>query len=148
MDIKNFRLKTKNNYKKINYSSFNDENSFFDYVAQQLSNGIDILELQEDKLSSKQFLSIAKKTRELCSIYDALFFIYERCDIAFLCDADGIILSNESISLNNAKNILGDGFMYGYLIENNNEITNQFDFVVSENTMNSCDFNTPYFKRK
>lgn len=148
MDIKNFRLKTKHNYKKVNCSSFCDENSFFDHVAQQLSNGVDALELEENKLSSKQFLSIAKKTRELCSIYDALFFINDRCDITFLCEADGVVLSKESISLENAKNILGENFMYGYLIENKKEITNQYDFYVSENAINNREFDKPYFIRK
>ena len=148
MDIKNFRLKTKNNYKKVNYTSICDENSFFDDVALQLSCGVDALELEVDNISSKQHLSIAKKLRELCSIYDALFFISDRCDIAFLCEADGIILSKESISFENAKNILGEDFMYGYLIEDEKEITNQFDFYISTNTINNWAFDKPLFIRK
>ena len=105
MDIKNFRLKSKKNYKKVNFSLFNDENSFYDYVARLLENGTDIIEFEETNISSRQFLSIAKKLRELCSIYEALFFIYERCDIALLCEADGIVLSDESIGLKNAKKV-------------------------------------------
>ena len=148
MDIKNFRLKSKKNYKKVNFSLFNDENSFYDYVARLLENGTDIIEFEETNISSRQFLSIAKKLRELCSIYEALFFIYDRCDIALLCEADGIVLSDESIELKNAKNILGKEFMYGYFIKNKNLPNEEFDFLVSENSIKYSDLDLPCYIRK
>lgn len=149
MDIKNFRLKNKKNYQQVNYSSFNNEDSFFNFIAEKLSNGVDILEFKEEKISSKLFLSLARKIRELCSIYEALFFIYDRCDIAFLCEADGVISSSKSIDLQQAKHILGENAMYGYLIEGKCNldkcVEEKYDFFVSTEKIDNYTVK-PFFK--
>lgn len=149
MDIKNFRLQNRKNIKKISASIEKNCNEILNDIALNLEEGVDIICLSNKDFTSKSFLELAFRTRELCSLYEALLFIEEKIDIAFLCCADGIVLSKNSIDINQAKKILDENFMFGFYTEEKKEqkekFLSEYDFLIFSKKENTFDFEIPHF---
>ena len=75
--------------------------------------GIKIIQLNGSKLTSSDFLSFAFKLRQITSIFNVLFFIEDRLDIAKIIDADGVFLSETSIDFDHAKIIIDEDKVFG-----------------------------------
>ena len=66
-------------------------------------------------------IELGKRIRELCSIYNALFIIYDRLDIAQIVHADGVLLEEDSIDVETTREILGSNFIIGIQINKEND---------------------------
>lgn len=98
------------NREKRFVANFTDDTSvdkFLDNLAGELSSGADLIIFKTSALSGIS-LEVAKKAKLLAGEFDATFLIYDRADLAFLTEADGILLDESSISETNARKILGD----------------------------------------
>ena len=76
-------------------------------IASVLEAGVKIIQYRPKNIIDKRVLKEAKKIRELCKGYSALFIINDRIDIALACDADGVHLGQEDIDIKSARKILG-----------------------------------------
>lgn len=148
MKINKLRLKDKNKYLVINTNLFDEETSLLDFIASELENGMQILQLNTNNVTTKMLINSGRKIRELCSIYNALLIVNDRIDIAQNIEADGIFLDENSFDIHTAKEYLGENIIVGtnyqsenadYIITNKNcnEISNIICFAKDLNRNNN-----------
>lgn len=111
------KLAEKKLYLVTNSDKFESEDDFLNAVASALKGGVDILQLREKNKSAKEIISLGKKIKELCSLYDATFIVNDRVDIALSIGADGVHLGQDDMDINSAreliKNTRGSDFIIG-----------------------------------
>lgn len=111
--LNKFRLEDKNLYLVTSSDAFENDDDFLNAVASSLEGGVRLLQLREKSHDAKRIIRLGKKIRELTSIYDAIFILNDRIDIAQIIDADGIHLGQDDIGIKEARNILGDKMIIG-----------------------------------
>lgn len=141
MNINQLRLKNKKTYMIVNSNTFNNEDDFLDAIAKELKEGIDIIELRESCSTPDKIIRIGKKIRELCSIFNTLFIINDRIDIAQVIQADGILLNRFSFDILYARELTNDKTIIGKVVSNKEEIEDAekkgADFLVFEEEINA-----------
>jgi thiamine-phosphate pyrophosphorylase len=111
--IKAKRLQDKKLYLVTDRSKFETVDSFLNAVAAALKGGVQIVQLREKNSTAKEFIQIARKVKELCALYDAIFIINDRVDIAHIVGADGIHLGQDDIDIKSARHLLGKDIIVG-----------------------------------
>ena len=107
------RLEDKKLYLVTDRSKFSSVDEFLDAVAASLKGGVQIVQLREKTANAKEFLELGRKVKELCALYDALFIINDRVDIAHIIGADGVHLGQDDIDIDSARHILGKDAIIG-----------------------------------
>lgn len=125
-NLKEILLKDKNIALYID----NKTENTLDSIAQALKNNIKIIHFFIKNLSDKKNIELAFKIRQLCSIYDSLFIINSRVDIAKITNADGICLNKNDIDVKYAKDILGSDKIFCYF-DDDTSYNNDFDYICS-----------------
>lgn len=95
--------------KKQEYYFTSSDN--IDEIAGKLNSGVDIIIFNPIYDDSKN-ITIARQIRQLCSILDKLFVVQQRADLVEICDADGIYLKHDDMTIQNAKKILHDNIFF------------------------------------
>lgn len=113
-NIKKVRLNKVRNILAVEYKLFDSDNTILDKTAKYLTACCNLVEFYPDSSNDNKNLKIAIKLRQLCSIYDSLFLIRSRLDIAQIADADGILLDINSISPQDARKIINDDKIIGF----------------------------------
>lgn len=105
--------KIRNRQKRFvaNFTDETNADKFLDELAKELNSGADLI-IFKTNANTGISIEIAQKAKLLCAEFDATFLIYDRADIAYLIEADGMALDPKSISESNAKKILGDNVLY------------------------------------
>lgn len=111
--LKMKKLNEKKLYLVTDRSKFSSVDEFLDAVAASLKGGVEIVQLREKSASAKEIIDIGKKVKELCAIYDALFIINDRVDIARILQADGVHLGQDDIDIHSARHMLGKDAIIG-----------------------------------
>lgn len=73
-----------------------------------LQGGVKAVQLREKDLATADLLALAQSLRQLTRQYHAKLFINDRIDIALAVDADGVHLTETSVSVLEARQQLGD----------------------------------------
>jgi thiamine-phosphate pyrophosphorylase len=107
------RLEDKKLYLVTDRSKFSSVDEFLDTVAASLKGGVQIVQLREKTANAKEFLELGRKVKELCALYDALFIINDRVDVAHIVGADGVHLGQDDIDIDSARHILGKDAIVG-----------------------------------
>ncbi len=82
---------------------------FLNAVEQSFLGGIRLFQLRlKNELSDKDHLDLARSVRKLTRQYNVTFFINDRPDIARLCEADGLHLGPDDMSVEDARKIAGN----------------------------------------
>ncbi len=105
--------KIRNRQKRF-VANFSDEtpvDEFLDQIAKELSDGTDLIIFKTTACTGIS-LNAAKKIKLLAGEFDATFLIYDRADIAFLTEADGLALDENSICEADAGKILGEDSLF------------------------------------
>ncbi len=89
------------------------ELSFVELTEKILAGGGRLIQLRIKDLSACEYLSIAKRARELTRRSKALLIINDRVDIALAVEADGVHLGQEDLPLQSARKILGEKVIIG-----------------------------------
>ena len=111
-NIKSALLNNKNIYLITSQNNM-DDSEFIDRIALILNAGVKLIQYREKNKTAKEMINIAKKLRQLCSMYDALLIINDRIDIAKIVDADGVHLGQDDIDINSARKLLGEDKIIG-----------------------------------
>lgn len=119
---KNFILNNRHNYLKEIISATTDEDEILNIIAEKICGEFDILEVENGGMTDGNFLGICKKVKLLCAEFDVIFLIKSRCDIAFLCGADGVYLEQDDIDIHCAREILGQNSLIGISVYNNEQV--------------------------
>jgi len=109
--IIDYKIRKKGKRFVANFTDETNPGEFLDNLAQELSNGADLIIF---KTIAPTGISVktAKKAKLLAGEFDATFLIYDRADIAFLTEADGLLLDENSISEADAQKILGQDALF------------------------------------
>lgn len=102
-----YKIRNRENRFVANFTENTNIENFLDEIAAQLNKGANLI-IFKTTASSGISLDVAKKIQILASEFEATFLIYDRADIAFFTEADGIILDKNSISETNIKKLLGE----------------------------------------
>ncbi|MEM1614328.1 MAG: thiamine phosphate synthase [Thermoplasmatales archaeon] len=73
-----------------------------------LESGITIIQYREKNVSTREMISQARRLREICNSYNAIFIVNDRVDVAYASDADGIHVGQDDFPPELVKDILGD----------------------------------------
>jgi thiamine-phosphate pyrophosphorylase len=111
--LKTLKLHDKKLYLVTDRSKFNSQDEFLDKIALALKGGVQIVQLREKNATAREFIDLGRKVKELCALYDALFIINDRVDIANIVGADGVHLGQDDIDINSARHIIGKDAIIG-----------------------------------
>jgi len=75
--------------------------------------GAGIVQLRHKTLARGELLTLARKVREITSRSGTLFIVNDQVDIALVCEADGVHLGPDDLSLASARRIAGDRLLIG-----------------------------------
>jgi thiamine-phosphate pyrophosphorylase len=82
-------------------------------VERAAAGGVDIVQLREKTLSDRELLARARDMRRWTQKAGVLFILNDRPEIARLCDADGVHLGQDDLSIQDARRILGGNALIG-----------------------------------
>lgn len=77
-------------------------------VEAALKGGVRAVQLREKDLSSSELFALGSQLRQITQRYDARLLINDRIDIALAIAADGVHLTEQSLSVTTARQLLGD----------------------------------------
>lgn len=75
--------------------------------------GVDIVQLREKAGNDRSLLEKARAVRELTRRCGVLFILNDRPDLAVLCEADGVHLGQDDLSIRDARRIVGSKMLIG-----------------------------------
>ncbi len=78
-----------------------------------LAGGVDIVQLREKTLPDRDLLEFARRVREITRNAGALMIMNDRPDLAVLCDADGVHVGQEELSVQEVRRIVGPQRLVG-----------------------------------
>lgn len=87
--------------------------SYSDIARVCVEKGVKMLQLREKHLSDRELLKVAKEISAITKSTPTNFIINDRVDIALLCDADGVHLGQDDLSIEDARKILGSDKIIG-----------------------------------
>lgn len=90
-------------------------------IKEAVSAGVDIIQLRENNISTKEYFELARQIKIICEKYSALFIINDRIDIALAVEADGIHLGWQSLPFHIARHLLGKEKIIGISAHSKNE---------------------------
>lgn len=85
------------------------EHTLLSAVAAALEGGVTAVQLREKDLPAAQLYELGLQLRRLTRHHHARLFINDRIDIALAVDADGVHLTEQSLSVSTARRLLGRG---------------------------------------
>ena len=89
------------------------ERTLWDSVEEAILGGVTLVQLREKEISSKEYLELAQRVKEVTDRHDIPLIINDRIDIALAIDADGVHLGPEDLPVPIARRLLGDGKIIG-----------------------------------
>lgn len=96
--------------------------NLFDGVEAALKGGLTLLQYREKTADDLIRLERARKLRQLCHDYGALFIINDRVDLALAVDADGVHLGQQDMPIAVARQLLGPQRLIGRSTTNSQEM--------------------------
>lgn len=82
-------------------------------VAEAAAGGVEVVQLREKTLPDRELLARAIQMRKWTRAAGVLFVVNDRPDIARLCDADGVHLGQDDLSVAAARRIVGAEMLIG-----------------------------------
>jgi len=86
---------------------------FTQLAASLLKAGAHVLQLRDKQLCDRELVARARQLRKLTQHTQTLFIMNDRPDIAALCEADGVHIGQEELSVKDARTIVGAGKLVG-----------------------------------
>ncbi|MCL6750165.1 thiamine phosphate synthase [Nostoc sp. CCCryo 231-06] len=91
-------------------------------VEAALKGGLTLLQYRDKTADDSLRLEQARKLRQLCHIYGALFIVNDRVDVALAVDADGVHLGQQDMPIAVARQLLGSQRLIGLSTTNKEEM--------------------------
>ncbi|QJW99951.1 thiamine phosphate synthase [Frigoriglobus tundricola] len=82
-------------------------------IREAARGGVDVFQLREKTMPDRELLDCARDVRRWTREAGALFVINDRPDMARLCEADGVHLGQDDMSVKDARRIVGPGVLIG-----------------------------------
>lgn len=91
-------------------------------IRESIVNGVDLIQIREKSLHDRELLDYSRAVRAWTREAGTLLIVNDRPDIAALCDADGVHLGQDDLSVAEARKILGSGKLIGVSTHNLEQI--------------------------
>lgn len=78
-----------------------------------IQGGVSLVQLREKLISTKEFLNLALRVKEITSKYDIPLIINDRLDIALAVDAEGLHVGQDDLPMLKARELLGPDKIIG-----------------------------------
>ncbi len=75
--------------------------------------GVDVVQLRDKRATDQQLIERAKMLRIVSRQTDTLFIVNDRADVAALCDADGVHVGQEELTVSDVRRIVGGERLVG-----------------------------------
>jgi thiamine-phosphate pyrophosphorylase len=96
--------------------------NLFPTVEAALKGGLSLVQYRDKDGDDQTRLQNAKRLKELCHYYDALFIMNDRVDLAIAVDADGVHLGQQDMPIAVARQLLGSQKIIGRSTTNPDEM--------------------------
>lgn len=96
----------------------NSAEKFDALITALLAEGVDAIQLRDKQLDDRTLLQRGHRVRELTRDTRTLFVMNDRPDLAALCDADGVHVGQEELSVAEARRIVGGDCLIGVSTHN------------------------------
>ena len=106
------------------YVITDQKENLLEIIEELLIAGVKIIQHRYKKGNDKDHLIEAKRIKNLCKKYNALFIINDRVDIALASDADGVHLGQDDLNIKTARQLLGFSKIIGLSANSQAEISN------------------------
>ncbi len=90
-----------------------EDEEFFGRITSALKGGVQMLQLREKELSTREYISRAKKVHELAKQYQVPLIIDDRLDVAMAVDAEGVHLGQNDMPIATARALWGSDKIIG-----------------------------------
>jgi len=78
-----------------------------------IQGGVSLVQLREKSVSTREFLELAVRVKELTARYNVPLIINDRLDIALAVDADGLHVGQDDLPMLKARELLGPNKVIG-----------------------------------
>ncbi len=82
-------------------------------LTEAISGGIRIVQIREKSMPDRELLDYARRVRRITRESGVLLIMNDRPDLAVLCEADGIHVGQEELSVRDVRRIVGPGCLIG-----------------------------------
>ncbi|MBI1309788.1 thiamine phosphate synthase [bacterium] len=82
-------------------------------LREVIAGGVDIVQLREKSVADRELLALARRVREITRETDTLLIMNDRPDLAVLCDADGVHVGQDELSVREVRRIAGPNRLVG-----------------------------------
>ena len=126
------KIESKTKGVSVNFDEISSVDKFLDDLAYTIVNdGCGIILIKKSyNLPDKEFLKNAEKVKILAQQFDTTIMIESRADIAFILDADAIILSDSDLEFEKIKEILPENILVGELVKDLASYDETSDFLL------------------
>ncbi|WP_317855812.1 thiamine phosphate synthase [Chakrabartyella piscis] len=90
-----------------------EETQFLSVVENACKAGLSLLQVREKDRSSRDFLELALKVKEITKQYDVPLIINDRVDVALACDADGVHVGATDFPVDLVRQMIGPDKILG-----------------------------------
>ncbi len=91
-------------------------------IRELAEGGVGVIQLREKSRDDRTLLSKAHEVRELTRRLGVLFVLNDRPDLAVLCEADGVHLGQDDLSIRDARRIVGPKMLVGVSTHNLDQV--------------------------
>ena len=89
------------------------EEEFLHRVEEALKGGATIVQIREKTKTTKEYIDLAAKLHKITASYNVPLIVDDRVDVALAVGAEGVHLGSEDMSVETAREILGEDFIIG-----------------------------------
>jgi len=91
--------------------------SFFTIIEQAVNAGVNIVQLREKDVSTREFIEVGRHLKLLLAPYNVPLIVNDRVDVALAIKAEGVHLGQSDMHPKNARELLGDEAIIGLSVE-------------------------------
>ncbi|CAE6441747.1 unnamed protein product, partial [Rhizoctonia solani] len=79
---------------------------YYESLEESIHGGVTIVQVREKKTDTRQFLEIARRTKQICDKHGVPMFVNDRVDIALAVGATGVHLGQSDMPVSTARKLL------------------------------------------
>ncbi|KAF5351697.1 hypothetical protein D9756_007742 [Leucocoprinus leucothites] len=91
---------------------------YLESLDEALQGGVTVVQIREKEADTKEFIEIARASKEICDRYNVPLLINDRVDVALAIKADGVHLGQTDMSVAQARALLPKGSIIGVSCNN------------------------------
>lgn len=89
------------------------QHSWESVLRQAITGGVRVVQIREKGMSDRELLAHAERVRQITRETNTLLIMNDRPDLAVLCDADGVHVGQDELSVSDARRIIGPDHLVG-----------------------------------